>query len=162
MQEAILDKNLFVKIDSIIERYHTNKHDLVGILLETQDLIPQHYIPREVAAYIGEQLSVPFSKVYDVISFYAALSEKPKAKHVIQLCKSTVCRVNKYQTVREVLESELGIRMGETTPDGKFALEYSACFGACDVSPSFRIGSEVYGHLNETKIKEIIENYRGA
>nr|AIZ97534.1 NAD-reducing hydrogenase large subunit HoxE [Caloranaerobacter ferrireducens] len=68
--------------------------------------------------------------------------------------------MNKYQKVREILERELGIKMGETTEDGEFSLEYTACFGACDISPAFRIDDKVYGNLNETKIKEIINSYR--
>ena len=162
MTETIIDKNLFLQINKVLEKYRYEKHNLLAILMETQDLIPQHYIPREAAAFIGEQLDVPYSKVYDVISFFSALSEKPKAHHVIQLCKSTTCRVNKYQTVRDILEKKLNIKMGETTSDGKFALEYSACFGACDISPAFRIDSEVFGNLTEQKINEIIERYRGV
>ncbi|KXG76142.1 NADH-quinone oxidoreductase subunit NuoE family protein [Thermotalea metallivorans] len=161
MMETTLDKDLFDKIDGIIHAYEHDRHNLVQILLQAQDLIPRHYIPMEVATYIGEQLGVPLSKVYDVISFYSALSDRPKAQHVIQLCKSTTCRVNKYQTVRDVLERELDIKMGEITSDGKFALEYSACFGACDISPAFRIDTEVFGNLNEEKIRQILDRYRG-
>ena len=162
MTEVIIDKTIFHNINKILEGHQYKKHNLLAILLETQELIPQHYIPKEVAAFIGEQLDVPYSKVYDVISFFSALSESPKAQHVIQLCKSTTCRVNKYQTVRDILERELDIKIGQTTSDGKFALEYSACFGACDVSPAFRIDTEVFGHLTEQGIKEIIERYRGV
>lgn len=154
--------NLYSQVNEILEKYGKSKHDLVAILLETQKLIPQNYIPENVAAYIGRELDIPISKVYDVISFYSALSDKPKGEHVIQLCKSTTCRINKYQTVRDILESELGIKMGETTSDGKFTLEYTACFGACDVSPAFRIDEKVYGNLDEVKIKDIIKSYRGA
>ncbi|QEK12846.1 NAD(P)H-dependent oxidoreductase subunit E [Crassaminicella thermophila] len=160
MKNVTLNKALFLKINEIIKKYESDKHNLLAILLETQDLIPKHYIPIEAAAFIGDKLNIPISRVYDVISFYSALNDKPKAQHVIKLCKSTTCRVNRYQTVRDVLEKELGIKMGQTTPDGKFALEYSACFGACDISPAFRIDTEVYGNLTEKKIKEIINKYK--
>ena len=60
----------------------------------------------------------------------------------------------------DILESELDITMGETTPDNKFTLEYTACFGACDISPALRIDEKIYGHLNASKVKEIIQQYR--
>ncbi|WP_069651002.1 complex I 24 kDa subunit family protein [Caloranaerobacter ferrireducens] len=160
MEKFTTKRSLFDKIDSILEKHNWNKNDLLAILLETQSNISQNYIPEEVAKYISIKLNIPTSKVYDVITFFSALNDKPKGKHVIQLCKSTTCRLNKYQKVREILERELGIKMGETTEDGEFSLEYTACFGACDISPAFRIDDKVYGNLNETKIKEIINSYR--
>ena len=69
--------------------------------------------------------------------------------------------VNKYKTLRDILEKQLGIKVGETTFDNKFTLMYTPCFGACDISPAFRIGEEVYGKLSEEKISEIIQSYRG-
>lgn len=161
MGKTIVDRNLLNSIDDIIKKYDFDKHNLLTILQEAQALVPNHYIPEEVAKHIGLKLNVPNSKVYDVITFFSALSDKPKGTHVIQLCKSSVCRLNKYQTVREILERELGVKMGETTKDGAFSLEYTACFGACDVSPAFRIDDKVYGNLTEGKIIEIINDYRG-
>lgn len=160
MENFKLTRHLASKIDAILESHETDKNNLVNILLEVQSLIPQNYIPEEVAKYVALKLNVPTSKVYDVITFFSALSDKPKGRHVIQLCKSTVCRLNKYQTVRDILERELGITMGETTKDGEFSLEYTACFGACDISPAFRIDEKVYGNLDENKIVEILNSYR--
>lgn len=161
MNQCILDNVLLQKINEILQNHEMSKYDLVGILLEIQDEIPSHYIPSDVADYVGEMLDVPLSKVYDVITFYAALSDKPRGRNVIQLCKSTCCKINKYEKVLEVLEVELGIQVGETTEDGLFTLEYSSCFGACDVSPAMRIGNEVHGNLDEKKVKELIRRYRG-
>jgi len=161
MEKTIVDRGLLNSVDKIIEKHNFEKHNLLTILQETQSLISSHYIPEVVAKHIGLKLNIPISKVYDVITFFSALNDKPKGKHVIQLCKSSVCRLNKYQTVRDVLENELGIEMGQTTEDGSFTLEYSACFGACDVSPAFRIDEKVYGNLTKDKIIEIINDYRG-
>ncbi|WP_432662294.1 NAD(P)H-dependent oxidoreductase subunit E [Wukongibacter baidiensis] len=160
MEKTIVNRSLLNRIDDIIKKYDFDKHNLLTILQESQSLIPNHYIPEVVAKHIGLELGVPISKVYDVMTFFSALNDRPKGTHVIQLCKSSVCRLNKYQTVRDILERELGIEMGGTTKDGSFTLEYSACFGACDVSPAFRIDEKVYGNLTEAKIIEIINDYR--
>lgn len=162
MENFKIDRNLFNKIKAILSEHENDQNNLLAILLEIQSLIPENYIPEEVAKYVSLELNTPTSKIYDVITFFSALSDKPKGKHVVQLCKSTVCRLNKYQNLRGFLEKELGIKMGETTEDGLFTLEYSACFGACDISPAFRIDDKVYGNLDEHRTIEIINSYRGV
>jgi NADH:ubiquinone oxidoreductase subunit E len=160
MTSKVLENELLIRVKNITKEHKNNKHDLLAILLETQAIVPEQYIPKEVAQFISEQLQVSLSKIYDVITFYSALSEKPRGKHIIQICNSTACRVNKYETLKENLEHKLGIKVEETTPDGKFTLMCTPCFGACDISPAFRIGEEVYGNLTDEKIIEILENYR--
>ncbi len=162
MENFKINRDLFNKIKEILSNHQNDQNNLLAILLEIQALIPENYIPEEVARYVHIELDTPISKIYDVITFFSALSDKPKGMHVVQLCKSTVCRLNKYQTLRGFLEKELGIQMGETTENGLFTLEYSACFGACDISPAFRIDDQVYGNLDEDKTIEIINSYRGA
>lgn len=161
MSGKVLGNELLIRVKNITEAHKNNKHDLLAILLETQAIIPGQYIPKEVAQFISEQLQLSLSRVYDVITFYSALSDKQRGEHVIQICNSTACKVNKYQTLKDALEEELSIKVGETTPDGKFTLMYTPCFGACDISPAFRIGDEVFGNLTKEKIKEIISNYGG-
>ncbi|MCG8484049.1 MAG: NAD(P)H-dependent oxidoreductase subunit E [Clostridia bacterium] len=156
----VLNDNLTSKIDKILSENDNDSTKLVGILLDVQDIVPKKFIPMDVAAYVAEKLNVPLTGVYDVISFYASLSEKPRAEHVINLCKSVVCRVNNYMDLEKSLENVLGIKVGEATADGRFALQYSACFGACDVAPAIKIDTQVYGRLTEEKLKEVIESYR--
>lgn len=149
------------EIDKILEKHDMNKHNLVGILLDVQSMSSQHYITKEQAEYISEKLNIFVSNVYDVITFYSALSDKPKGKYVIQVCNSTCCKVTKYEKIKNAIEKELGISVGGITSDGIFSFEYSSCFGACDVSPAIRIGEKVYGNLDEAKVINIINNYRG-
>lgn len=158
---GVLTKDLAMKIDSIIDSNKSDSSKLVGILLEVQDIIPKQYIPREVASYISEKMNIPLSKVYDVISFYAALSDVPRADYVIQLCDSVVCKVTGNTILRDTITDLLGIHEQEATPDGKYWLEYTPCFGACDISPAMRINGKVYGHLTTPKsVKDVLDNYK--
>jgi NADH:ubiquinone oxidoreductase subunit E len=160
MQNIVLKEDLLRKIKGVLNDHENNKNDLLSILLETQSIIPHQYIPKEVADFISKELEISLSKIYDVITFYSALSDKPRGKYIIQLCNSTVCKVNKYDRLKENLEDQLGIAVGETTKDGMFTLMYTPCFGACDISPAFRIDENVFGNLTEKKVKDIIQNYR--
>ncbi|WP_326512736.1 NAD(P)H-dependent oxidoreductase subunit E [Clostridium intestinale] len=155
-----LEKDLYLKIEEIIEKYENNKNNILGILLEVQAIAPQQYISADIAKFVSRSLGISLSRTYDVITFYSALSDKPRGQYVIQICNSTACMVNKYETLKDVLEQQLEIKVGETTNDGVFTLMYSPCFGACDVSPAFRIGDEIFGELSKKKIKDIIHDYR--
>jgi NADH:ubiquinone oxidoreductase subunit E len=154
----ILTKELASKIDTIITRNESDSSKLVGILLEVQDIIPKQYIPMEVAAYISEKMDIHLSRVYDVISFYAALSSVPRAEYLVQMCDSVVCKVTGNNSLKEALQEYLGIGVNEVSADGRFALEYTPCFGACDISPAIRVNGKVYGNLtSKDKIKAILD-----
>ena len=158
---GVLTSDLALKIDEIIKNYQSNSTKLVGILLDIQDIVPKQYIPREVATYVSEKMNIPLSKVYDVISFYAALSDVPRADYVIQLCDSVVCKVTGNTTLRDTITDILGIKEQEATADGKYWLEYTPCFGACDISPAMRINGKVFGHLtSSSSVKAVLDQYK--
>lgn len=154
-EKAVLTKDLATKIDLILSAHNNDGSELVGILLDIQEIIPKHYIPEEVAYYLAETLHLKITGIYDVISFYSSLHDKPRAKYPIQICSSIVCKVNGGDTVFDMLKELLGIDINEVTYDGRFTLESVPCFGACDVAPAVRINGKVYGHL--TSREKIIE-----
>jgi NADH:ubiquinone oxidoreductase subunit E len=162
MSKNLVGVNQYEEIDKILKKHDMNKHNLVGILADVQDLSPEHYITKEQAEYISERLGIFLSNVYDTITFYSALSDKPKGKYVIQVCNGPCCKVMKYEKIKDAIEKELKTGIGEITHDGMFSFEYSSCFGACEISPAIRIGEKIYGNLDEKKVVEIIRNYRGG
>ncbi|MCT4620151.1 MAG: NAD(P)H-dependent oxidoreductase subunit E [Marinisporobacter sp.] len=147
-------------IDQIIKKYNSDPKALIPILMNIQELIEEQYISEEGASYVAKKLNVSSSHVYEVVTFFSALRDQPKGKYLIQLCNSTVCSLKKSQGIKEILENILGIKIGETTSDKMFTLEYTTCFGACDISPAIRVNKRVYGKLNEEKVIEIIEGLR--
>lgn len=153
--DQILTKELATKIELILSSHDNNPKKLVGILLDVQEIIVNHYIPADVAYYIAEKLRVKPTAVYDVISFYSSLSDRPRAKYPIQVCGSVVCKINQNDIVFETLKELLGIDLNEVTYDGKFTLERVSCFGACDKAPAVRVNGKVYGNLTT---REKIEN----
>lgn len=160
MASITLEDELYLKVKGILNKYENNENNLLAMLLEIQAIISKQYIPKEVARYISEYLGIKPAKIYEVITFYSALSDTPRGQYVIQICNSTACKVNKYETLKDVLEQQLEIKVGETTDDGIFTLMYTPCFGVCDISPALRIGKNVYGNLDKKKVKDIIHNYR--
>lgn len=154
----VLTPEMAKEINAIFDKYNGDPSRLVNILLDIQEIVPKQYIPKEIAFYVSKKLEIASSRVYDVISFYAALSDTPRADNVIQVCDSVVCKVVGNDPLKNSLESIFGIKVGEITSDAKYALEYTPCFGACDIAPAIRVNGRVYGHLtDETKIKDALK-----
>lgn len=142
-----LDQTIWGTVDAILHQYNRDSSRLVDLLLAVQRVIPKQYIPKEIALYIADNLQIPLVKVYDVITFYSALSQEPRGRNVIQYCNSVVCRLNGHHGLVATLTEILGVEPGQATEDGHIWLEASPCFGACDISPAIRINGQVYGRL---------------
>lgn len=150
------------KIDEILIRYDRRADALVPILMDTQNICDDHYVEEVTQHYIANQLNLTYVDVYEVSSFFSAINQERKGKFHIQICDSSVCRINKKSIIETYLEDTLKIQVGETTTDGLFTLEHTPCFGACDISPAIRINKEVYGHLTIQKVKKLVEEMRGG
>lgn len=156
---TVLNQVIARNIDEIIEHNEHDETRLIGILLDVQKIIPKQYIPMEVAAYISQKMAIPLSRVYDVISFYSALSDVPRGAYVIQICDSVACRVTGETFLKKTIETTLKIKDRQGTDDGKFYLEYTPCFGACDIAPALRLNGKVYGNLNtKEKIESLLSS----
>ena len=148
------------QVHAIIEKYGRSSERLVQILLDLQEASGYNYISKETAVLAAEALGLPLTRVYDVITFYSMFNTNLKGRYIIEFCKSAPCHVNKPQNVINLFEKALGVKLGETTPDGMFTLQHSSCFGACDLAPAIKIGDTVYGNLDEEKVSELLSKYR--
>lgn len=160
-KEYPLPDELQARIDLVLESHDNDATQIVGILLEVQELNERHYVPEPVAYYLADRLAMPVSQVFDCLNFYHELSSKPRAKYPIQVCSSPACRVNVIDTRRllDTLEQLLDIKIGETTYDGRFTLETTTCYGACDRAPAVRINGRVYDHLDtQEKIEALLRS----
>ncbi|MCM0760497.1 NAD(P)H-dependent oxidoreductase subunit E [Sporomusa sphaeroides DSM 2875] len=160
--QAVAIIKRYEQVLAIINKYGKAKEQLLSILLDIQATSGKNYVAEEWAEVVACQLDLPISKVHDVLTFYAMFSIEPRGRYVIEICKSTPCHVTKADAVVAMFETELGIKLGETTPDNEFTLLHTSCVGACDIGPVAKIGEEVYGNLTAAKVAEIVTSYREA
>jgi NADH-quinone oxidoreductase E subunit len=118
------------------------------------------YLPQEFMAELADSLGVPVNDVYGVATFYSFLTTKPLGRNVIRICKSLPCYLKNCQTIIETLEKEIGIKPGETTPDGRFSFELTNCIGLCDRAPAMLINNDAHVDLTPEKISQILQNYK--
>lgn len=146
----------------ICSKYAPTKDNLIHILHEIQDTHPQHFISEEAVDEVAKYLNVPINHIYGVLSFYSMYSTTPRGKNIIRLCESPPCYIKGSENILRKLKVLLGVEVGQTSKDGLFTLELSACLGVCGNAPVMMINEDVYGDLTEEKVEEIIEKYRRA
>lgn len=117
-------------------------------------------VTEEAIAEVAKSLNVSISEVYGVATFYSFLSKKSLGRNVIRVCQSLPCYLKNSQMIIKSLADEIGIRPGETTPDGRFSFELANCIGACDKAPAMLINHDVHGNLTPAKIARILRAYK--
>lgn len=147
---------------SIIRERGGKRENILDILLTLQEASPDHCIDPETAALVAGELNMSEAKVYEIVTFYAMLSDKPQADYVLEICNSTPCYFTKSTALAALVEEELGIGPGQTTPDGRFAVRYTPCVGACDIGPVIKVGPNVYGNLDKEKVRELLAGLKTA
>lgn len=152
-----IDEGRMKKLEEIINEHKSQDGALIPILHEAQELFG--YLPEEVQQKIADGLGVSLAEVYGVATFYSRFTLTPKGKYNIQLCLGTACYVKGADKILLKLEELLGIKVGETTPDGKFSIEGARCVGACGLAPVMVINEEVYGKVTPDMVKGILDKY---
>ena len=117
--------------------------------IEALKIVQKHrvWVSDEAVRAIAEKLNTSAADVDAVATFYNLIFRKPVGRHVIFVCDSVSCWVMGYDKLRDKLEKKLGIRYGETTPDGRFTLLPICCLGTCDRAPALLIGEDIHRDL---------------
>ena len=108
---------------------------------------------------VSEAFYMPPAQVYETASFYSYLNLEPVGKNVIRICRSAPCHTEGAGDVVDALEKLLGIKIGGTTPDGRFTLQYTECVGQCCSSPVITINREVHAGLTPDSLPDILAAY---
>jgi len=152
-----LKDEYFTKLDEFINSLEDQKGELITVLHRAQDLFG--YLPLEVQTHVGEKMSIPLSEIYGVITFYSFFTMTPKGEHPISICMGTACYVNGSENILNEFKRELGLKIGETSNDGKFSIDILRCVGACGMAPIVTVGKKVYGRVKADEVVNILKEY---
>ena len=133
---------------------------LIAVLHKTQELFG--YLPRPAMDEIAEAMQIPTAHIWGVATFYHYFNLEPIGKHVVSVCMGTACYVKGAGQVLETLKKELGVEVGQTTPDMLFTLQEARCLGACGIAPVIMVDDKIYGELDNKKTIDILNQYRKA
>jgi len=132
--------------------------DVPGGIIESYHALQRQYsyIPEEAVLEAAQIFDMSKAEAYGVATFYSYFKVGKRGRNVIRICESAPCHIAGADKIVAALESELGIKMGETTADGKFTLEFTECVGQCQATPVITINSQPYGDMTPEKIKTVL------
>lgn len=154
---AQVDDKVHTVVQQAINRYGREREGLIPVLSEVNRVLG--YLSPEALTEISRQMRVPQSQVFSVASFYRMLSTKPRGRHVIQFCESAPCHVVGGREVWQVLQEELHLQPGETSPDGRWTLVTTSCLGVCAVGPVVIVDNDIYGNVDRAQLPQILARY---
>ncbi len=114
------------------------------------------WISNEVMEYVAKLLDVAPMKVYEVVTFYTMFNQKPVGKYHLQVCRTLSCELCGKEDIVSHLKKKLGIKLGETTTDGKFTLTEVECLGSCGTAPMMQLNEDYHESLTPQKVDEIL------
>ena len=144
------------EFNSVLSTYKA-RTDIMVVLQKTQGIFG--YIPEKSVKIISDSLQMPESEIYGIISFYSQFTLTPRAKYNIDVCLGTACFVLGANDVLEKILNKLNVKVGQTTPDGKWIVTSCRCLGCCGLAPAITINGEVYGKLKVEDVDGIIDSF---
>lgn len=142
------------KLHGLIEKYNNENGTVIGLLQDIHETYG--YLPEEILNQVSAEIDVPLSTLYSLATFYSSFRLEPMGKHHICACVGTACHVKGAPFVVETIERELGIKAGETTPDGKYTFDTVNCLGACALAPLVVIDDEYHGKVDQKIAQKLL------
>ena len=146
------------EIEAELSRYPHKQ----AVCIDAMKIVQRHrgWVSEESIRDIAEFLGMSPDDLDGVATFYNLIYRKPVGRHVILLCNSVSCWIMGYERLRARLQQQLGIQLGETTPDGRFTLLPIVCLGTCDHAPALMINNDLHRDLTPDSGEHLLENYR--
>jgi len=144
------------KVDAIVAAKGKDSTKAIPVLQAVQEQF--RYVPLEVIERIAATTEMTESQLYGVATFYSQFRLKPIGEKLVKVCHGTACHVGGAEGLTEALESRLGIKGGENTPDMKYTLDSVACVGCCSLAPVVMVDDKTYGKLDRKKAAQIIDD----
>ena len=143
------------KIDDILGRYREGSHEnLIPILQDVQEA--EGYLSENAIISIGRFLQMSTTKIYGLATFYDRFRFIPSGRVHMRICNGTTCFTNGSGAVLTAVREALGIDPGQTTRDGRFSYELTACQGGCNEGPVICVGENYHTHIHPEDIPELI------
>jgi len=124
----------------------------------------QGYLTGNAMRFVAQQIGCSKADVEDVVSYYTMFYTKPVGRRVLNVCRTLSCALLGAERVTEALSEKLGIKPGQTTPDGEFTLIEVECLGACDRAPVVMVNDDWHERLAPEKAGQFVDDLkaRGA
>ncbi len=144
-------------IKDLANEHGRNRESLLPIM---QGVVEQEkYLSEYSMVEIAREIDIPAAEVFGTATFYSFLEAKKMGQYIIRVCKTITCSMKGKNQILFAIQDMLKIKLGDTTPDGKFSLLETNCLGWCHKAPAMLINDEVYTELTPEKVREILSKH---
>jgi len=146
-----------ILIKDLADKYGRNRESLLPILQGVVER--ENYLSEYSMVEIAREMDLPAAEVFGTATFYSFMEVKPMGRFVIRICKTITCSMKGKNQVVFAIQDMLKIKVGETSPDGRFSLLQTNCLGLCHKAPAMLINQTPYTDLTPEKVRDIISIY---
>ena len=156
---GLLTEHTRHEIDSWVERFPEGRQRsaVLSALRFTQEQ-NQGFLTPDLMEAVAEYLKLPAIQVFEVASFYSMFETHPCGRHHVSVCTNISCMLNGSDEVVAYVEKKLGIKTGESTPDGRIFLKREEeCLASCTGAPMIMVNHHFHEHLTPEKIDGVLD-----
>ncbi len=154
-----LSKHSIEEIDCWLNKYPKNQRQsaVLGALSAAQHQ-NNGFLTTELMDEVADYIGIPKIAVYEVASFYSMYELKPVARHNVAICTNISCMLMGSDKIVDHVENKLGIKLGESTEDGRIYLKVEEeCLAACSGGPMMQVDHVYHTNLTPEIVDEILD-----
>ncbi|HEY7963184.1 MAG TPA: NAD(P)H-dependent oxidoreductase subunit E [Steroidobacteraceae bacterium] len=150
------------EIDHWVAKFPPGRHRSACIAaLRAAQEQNQGHLTADLMDAVAEYLKLPAIQVYEVASFYSMFEIHPCGRHHVSICTNISCMLNGAEELVAHAEKKLGIRLNESTPDGRIFLKREEeCLAACTGAPMMMVDHVFHEHLTPEKVDKILDELK--
>jgi len=156
--KATLSQHARDAIDAALAKYPADrKRSAVLTALHEAQHDNHGHLTSELMDAVAEHLGLPPIQVYEVASFYSMFETKPCGRHSVSVCKNISCMLRGADAIIEHIERKYGVKLGESTADGRFILKKEEeCLAACAGAPMMMVDHVYHEGLTIEDVDRIL------
>jgi NADH-quinone oxidoreductase subunit E len=147
------------QLRDILSRYPNKMAACIPVLHLCQEANDQWVSP-EVIEFVARTLELSAAHVQGVATFYSLFNQERPGKHQVWVCRTLSCALAGSENVLSHCERRLGIRVGETTADGRITLRTAECLASCGTAPMMQIDKRYHENLTLEKVDALLDELR--
>lgn len=144
------------RIEWLYTRYPLREAALLPILRLAEEEFG--VVDAAAVSCVAREMNLSPGYVFGVLTFYTHYRREGDGKYVLQVCSTLPCALRGCREVVAHLEERLGVKPGETTPDGKFTLKKVECLASCDTAPVVQVNEDYHESLTIEKLDRILDS----
>jgi len=155
----VLSAHVREEIDRWTARFPEGRHRsaVIGALHAAQHE-NEGYLTVEILNGVAEYMDLPTIQVYEVATFYSMFQTQPVGRHNVAICTNVSCMLRGADDIVEHVENKLGVKLGESTDDGRIYLKKEEeCLAACCGAPMMMVDHKYHENLTPEMVDEILD-----